>query len=253
MYLFVQQIWLKTLFLTQFWQKFFVISHVELSLRICTDLWAFFLWESVKIVPLLRKDNRSVQIHTETFLKTSIERRVYLEEQFLINKYLNFKLYLRLVKFRQILEYLSGSVQIRRECSSWVVLFQKWFRSSSKARQSCVVSASFLNSSRFLNTHFVVKYQRNWRGDPLEKKNFRKKSHNAEKLKGGTLWGFSTSILSQNIKKLKGENFLFSEKNLTMPKNWKGAPLGFFNIHPVAKLQKIEGGPFGEKIPKKIS
>ena len=41
-----------------------------------------------------------------------------------------------------------------------------------------------------------------------------------KKLKG-TLWGFSTSILSQNIKKLKGgafgENF-FLEKSLTMPK-----------------------------------
>ena len=33
-----------------------------------------------------------------------------------------------------------------------------------------------------------------------------------------------------------------------MPKNWKGGPLGFFNIHSVAKHQKIEGGHFGEKI-----
>ena len=41
-------------------------SHVELSLRICTDLWAFFPWESVKIVPLLRKDNcRSARIFTD--------------------------------------------------------------------------------------------------------------------------------------------------------------------------------------------
>ena len=55
---------------------------------------------------------RSVQIHTETFFKISIERRVYLVEHFLTNKYLNFKLYLRLVKFRQILEYLSRSVRI---------------------------------------------------------------------------------------------------------------------------------------------
>ena len=35
---------------------------------------------------------------------------------------------------------------------------------------------------------------------------FGKKSHNAEKkLKGGTLWDFSTSILSQNIKKMQGD------------------------------------------------
>ena len=37
---------------------------------------------------------------------------------------------------------------------------------------------------------------------------FGKKSHNAEKkLKGGTLWDFSTSILSQNIKKMQGGPF----------------------------------------------
>ena len=55
-------------------------------------------------------------------------------------------------------------------------------------------------------------------------------SHNAEKLKGGTLWGFSTSILSQNIKKLQGGPFweknFFSKKSLAVPKkNEKGDPL----------------------------
>ena len=46
------------------------------------------------------------------------------------------------------------------------------------------------------------------------------KSHNAEKLKGGTLWDFSTSILSQNFKKLQGEPFgeFFSKKSLAVPK-----------------------------------
>ena len=40
-----------------------------------------------------------------------------------------------------------------------------------------------------------------------------------------------------------------------MPKKTeRGGPLGFFNIHSVAKQQKIEGGPFGEKIfPKKVA
>ena len=32
-----------------------------------------------------------------------------------------------------------------------------------------------------------------------------------------------------------------------------GDPLGFFNIHSVAKHKKIEGGPFGEKISEKKS
>ena len=40
---------------------------------------------------------------------------------------------------------------------------------------------------------------------------FGKKSHNAKKLKGGTLWDFQTSILSQNIKKDTGGPF--GEKN----------------------------------------
>ena len=70
------------------------------------------------------------------------------------------------------------------------------------------------------------------RGNPLERKNFRKKFHNAEKLKGGTLWGFSTSILSQNSKKLKGgpfrENF-FPEKSLAVPKKLGG---GNFLVSP---------------------
>ena len=69
-----------------------------------------------------------------------------------------------------------------------------------------------------LNTHSVVKYQRNWRGTLWREKILGKKSHNAEKLKRGTLWGFSTSILSQNIKKIEGGKIFFSEKNLTVPK-----------------------------------
>ena len=60
------------------------------------------------------------------------------------------------------------------------------------------------------------------------KKKLEKKSHNAEKTERVDLWGFSTSILSQNIKKLKGgpfgENF-FPEKSLTMPKKLKGGTL----------------------------
>ena len=50
-----------------------------------------------------------------------------------------------------------------------------------------------------------------------------------KKLKGRTLWDFSTSILLQNSIKTERED-----------------PLGFFNIHSVAKLQKkLKGG--GEK------
>ena len=41
-------------------------------------------------------------------------------------------------------------------------------------------------------------------GTPFMKKKFEKKSHNAEKTESGTLWDFSTSILSENTKKIEG-------------------------------------------------
>ena len=67
----------------------------------------------------------------------------------------------------------------------------------------------------------------------------RKKVSQCQKTETGTLWGFSTSILSQNIKKLKGEIFIFGKKYLTMPKQTeRGDPLGFFNIYSVAKQHK---------------
>ena len=55
---------------------------------------------------------------------------------------------------------------------------------------------------RFFNIHSVAKHEK-----IEENKNFyfRKKSHSAEKkLKGGTLWDFPTSSLSQNSKKIEG-------------------------------------------------
>ena len=55
------------------------------------------------------------------------------------------------------------------------------------------------------------------------------------------------------MKKLKTKILLlFSEKNLTMPKKTERRnPLGFSNIHSVAKHQKNAGGPFEEKIFRK--
>ena len=47
------------------------------------------------------------------------------------------------------------------------------------------------------------------------------KSHNAEKLKGGTLWDFPASILSQNSKKIEGGTLWgknFRKKSLAVPK-----------------------------------
>ena len=46
-----------------------------------------------------------------------------------------------------------------------------------------------------------------------------------KKLKGGTLWDFLTSILSQNIKKLKGDplgKFFFEKKSHNAEKTERG-------------------------------
>ena len=67
-----------------------------------------------------------------------------------------------------------------------------------------------------LNTKSVVKIKE-IEGGPLERKNFRKKVSQCRKTERGTLWDFSTSILSLNIKKLKGKIFILG-KNLTVPK-----------------------------------
>ena len=48
----------------------------------------------------------------------------------------------------------------------------------------------------------------------------KKKSHSAEK-NGGSLWDFSTSILSQNSEKIEGEK-IFREKSRNAEKKLKG-------------------------------
>ena len=64
------------------------------------------------------------------------------------------------------------------------------------------------DTSEIVNTFVAVE------GGPLERKtNFRKISQ-GRKIERWTLWGFSTSILSQNIKKLKeGIIFIFDKKS----------------------------------------
>ena len=61
--------------------------------------------------------------------------------------------------------------------------------------------------------------------------------------------------MSQNIKKLKGGKFLFSEKNLTVPKKkLKGGTLWDFPTSILSQnSKKIEGGPFEEKNFRKKS
>ena len=67
-----------------------------------------------------------------------------------------------------------------------------------------------------------------------------KKSHNAEKLKGGPLGFFNIHSVAKH-QKIEGGKFLFSER-LSAEKTERGDPLGFSSIHSVAKQQKIKGG-----------
>ena len=87
-----------------------------------------------------------------------------------------------------------------------------------------------------------------FKGDPLEKKQIlEKKSHNAEKLKGGPFWIFKHPICCKISKKMKGGPPFGEKKNVRKKvsqcrKTERWDPLGFFNNHSVAKHQKIEGG-----------
>ena len=85
-----------------------------------------------------------------------------------------------------------------------------------------------------------------------EKTNFQKVSQ-CRKTERGTLWGFSTSVLSQNIKKLKGGKNIIFGKNLNAEKNERGTLWDFPTSILSKNSKKIEGGPFGEKIVQKES
>ena len=100
----------------------------------------------------------------------------------------------------------------------------------SGAPGSSAEGGHFLNCQHFCHSWrcFVAKHPKIEAGKTFI---FGKKSHSAEKkLKGGTLWHFPTSILSQISKKneggtLWGEN-LSGKKSCSAEKNWKGGPFG---------------------------
>ena len=72
-----------------------------------------------------------------------------------------------------------------------------------------------------------------------------------KKLKGDPL-GFSSFILSQNIKKLKGGNFYFRKKISQCRKKLKGGTLWDFPTSILSQnSKKMKGGPFEEKNSEK--
>ena len=88
----------------------------------------------------------------------------------------------------------------------------------------------------------------------MERKKIRKKASQCRKTEGGDPLGFFNIHSVAKHQKLKWEKFSFSEKNLTVPnKTERGDPLGFSNIHSDAKQQKMEGGTLWGKISEKKS
>ena len=82
------------------------------------------------------------------------------------------------------------------------------------------------------------------------RKNKFSKYHNAEKLKGGPFGIFKHPFCCKISKKLKGdplERTKFRKRVSQCRKTERRDPLGFFNIHSVAKHQKIEEGNFFRK------
>ena len=80
----------------------------------------------------------------------------------------------------------------------------------------------------------------------MERKKIEKSLTMPKNWKGDTL-GFFISILSQNIKKLKEENFYIRKKNPTVPRKIeKGTLRDFPTWRKTAK--KLKGDPLGEKV-----
>ena len=66
---------------------------------------------------------------------------------------------------------------------------------------------------------------RSWRGDPLEKNFFWKKSQWQKTERGDPLGFFNIHSVAKH-QKIEGENFYFRKKSLAVPKKWKGGPFG---------------------------
>ena len=95
----------------------------------------------------------------------------------------------------------------------------------------------------------------------MEEKEFFKKVSQCRKTERGTLLGFSTSILSQNIKKLEKKSFLIFGKKSHNAEKLKGGTLWDFSTSILSQnIKKMQRGPYGEKnfpekclaVPKKI-
>ena len=99
---------------------------------------------------------------------------------------------------------------------------------NSKKTSKCQVLFYSTLKKKFRKNYILKKMDQVARRGSLARAPGALKSHNAEKLKGWTLWGFSTPILSQNIKKCRGDPLRkknSEKKCLAVPKKMKGGSL----------------------------
>ena len=90
------------------------------------------------------------------------------------------------------------------------------------------------------------------KGGPFEEKtNFLKKVSQCRKTERGDPLGFFNIHSVAKHQKIEGENVLFSEKNSQCrEKIERGYPSGFSNIHSEAKQQKMKENPLGNFFSK---
>ena len=107
----------------------------------------------------------------------------------------------------------------------------------------------------FWNTQSVVKYQRNWRRDFLEKKKWKKVSQCRKTERGDPFRFFNIYSVAKHQKIEVGKNFCFRKKNLTLPKKTERGTLWEFPTSILEQNSKKNwrGRPFGEKNSEKKS
>ena len=140
------------------------------------------------------------------------------------------------------------------QVSSFTVLENRKFFEKKKFRKNFFRKK--ISKQNLRKNYILKKMDRVASRGPLAQAPGALKSHNAKKTERGTLWGFSTSILSQNIKKLKGVKFfIFGKKSHSAKKNCKGGPFEIFQ-HPFCRKtsKKMQGDPLGKNFfRKKVS
>ena len=141
--------------------------------------------------------------------------------------------------------HLSQPKPFKKKRKTEETFFSKYFANiflmkvSGKSHSAENPEETFMLAKRFVSCKIEgggASMRTNWKKSRIEKTPVLKKKQNTD---------IACWHQENNFKTI------FILKNLTMPKTVKGDPLRFFNIHSVAKYQKIEGGYRRVKTSKK--